>query len=585
VSGGIELLATIARADIATEEGAFDDLNDDEQLAIARAKTLLALLSEVDAGRSGVSGFDAEAYVKRAEAIGDPLATLYVGYREYVRYRHDANSVTCRDVAEYYIRTADVTMDEIEGTGDDVKLSPVFLEDMFTNTELEYALKEETDAVEYYRSLAETGDPDASLVLGDLLLYGDVPGVPPDPAEAQIHLQRAADAGIADARTQIGMMHLQGTIRGEDGEANYTAAVENLEMALDMGATSALTSLGFVYLEGLGVEKNETRAFEMFQRSADSENTDAYSNLGALYLDGVGTERNVTAAKRYFELGKESGHLPAMYNLGVAVLEGIIPVDETNETACEQAVALLKVVAESGDWFRHALHGIEKAHVAYLNDKARSTAAFLAYAVSATAGSDVAQINAAYILRGNSAAASRAALCGDRHHDDNDDEDDAWILQNVLPCASRAEMNRASKQFLDMAEAQGLADARVWLAKCHLEKWEGACEEGNVTRARSFIEAATSGDDAHHAEAFFLLGVMQQSGHGGPRNETAALESFRRCSETDSRCDVATALFRVKEWSRDVARSAGRWLGMWQGSTSDDEDRTVDRTDEAESEL
>ena len=236
----------------------------------------------------------------KAAAQGDLLALMSLGY-------HYLKENSCSKAVSNYIDVARVTMDEIALSGNDVTLPAVLLEDLENDSILKEGLKDEIKTVQYYEELALQGDAEASYTVGELLLYGDVVGIPANTEAAQQHFQRAVDLGIPEAHVMLGSIELD----AENG--NLTKARLHFEKALDSGVIGAYTSLGFLYLEGLGVEKNETKAFELFKHAADEEVSSAFSNLAVMYLQGIGVQQNVTQAVELLERGHQFGHLPASY--------------------------------------------------------------------------------------------------------------------------------------------------------------------------------------------------------------------------------------------------------------------------------
>lgn len=54
---------------------------------------------------------------------------------------------------------------------------------------------------------------------------------------------------------------------------------------------------------------NYSKAYDLFNRSAEMKNGDGYSGLGYMYLQGLGVEQNNTKALEMFEKGAEYGSL------------------------------------------------------------------------------------------------------------------------------------------------------------------------------------------------------------------------------------------------------------------------------------
>ncbi len=123
-----------------------------------------------------------------------------------------------------------------------------------------YQDKAYAKAAEFWRPLAEKGDPAAQYLLG--ALYMDGKGVEQDDATAFTWFQRAANQG--DARAQY--------------------------------------NLGASYAEGAGVQKSEVDAAKWFQRAADQGMVFAQLNLGLLYAAGNGVPQDNVEAFKWLDL-------------------------------------------------------------------------------------------------------------------------------------------------------------------------------------------------------------------------------------------------------------------------------------------
>jgi TPR repeat protein len=123
-----------------------------------------------------------------------------------------------------------------------------------------YQDKAYAKAAEFWRPLAEKGDPAAQYLLGALYMEGK--GVERDDAIAVMWFQRAANQG--DARAQY--------------------------------------NLGASYAEGAGVQKSEVEAAKWFQRAADQGMVFAQVNLALLYAAGKGVPQDNVEAFKWLEL-------------------------------------------------------------------------------------------------------------------------------------------------------------------------------------------------------------------------------------------------------------------------------------------
>ena len=76
----------------------------------------------------------------------------------------------------------------------------------------------------------------------------------------------------------------------------------------------AQSNLGWMYLNGLGVEQNDSIAARWYQRAAEQGDARAQNNLGILYATGRGLPRNDMQAYGWFKLAAAQGYPDAARN-------------------------------------------------------------------------------------------------------------------------------------------------------------------------------------------------------------------------------------------------------------------------------
>ncbi len=106
-----------------------------------------------------------------------------------------------------------------------------------------------------FEILAEKGDPDAQVNLGNLYMKGW--GVAQDYAAAYDWYRKAADQNSRIAQSKLGVLHYYGLGTVKDG----TEAARWFEMAADRGDPSAQAALGTLYAQGDGVSRNLVKAY------------------------------------------------------------------------------------------------------------------------------------------------------------------------------------------------------------------------------------------------------------------------------------------------------------------------------------
>ncbi|RHY39793.1 hypothetical protein DYB34_009509 [Aphanomyces astaci] len=153
------------------------------------------------------------------------------------------------------------------------------------------------DALDYVRSLALGGNPEAVHRLGEMHFFGDAQaGLPANPAEALRHFEEAAANGVAHSLANLGLMYANGM----GVEANPERAVQYFQQAADQGNAFA----------GTGVNQNNSLAFYHFSIAAnESDSRQAYFNLGIMHYKGLGTPRSCPLAVQAFRhVAWRAGH-------------------------------------------------------------------------------------------------------------------------------------------------------------------------------------------------------------------------------------------------------------------------------------
>lgn len=86
---------------------------------------------------------------------------------------------------------------------------------------------------------------------------------------------------------------------------DYDTALKYLTPAANKGHAEAQEVLGFMYINGLGVEKNNRLAFEWMKKSAENGNALAQWKVATMFLDGQGVERNEAEVLKWATMATE----------------------------------------------------------------------------------------------------------------------------------------------------------------------------------------------------------------------------------------------------------------------------------------
>ncbi|MFP4070349.1 MAG: hypothetical protein ACLFVC_09250, partial [Opitutales bacterium] len=157
---------------------------------------------------------------------------------------------------------------------------------------------------------AAQGDPDALYNLSDLYYDGQFEA---EPERILDLLERAAEAGHAEAQFRLGWIHESGRYGPRAGDR----AIFYYERAAEQGHGTALNNLSILLVETRRESENSPRVIELLEKAAEKNNQYALNNLGYRHVyqkfDGSNPRRGIHLLIRSAELG----HREAMRNLEV----------------------------------------------------------------------------------------------------------------------------------------------------------------------------------------------------------------------------------------------------------------------------
>lgn len=137
-----------------------------------------------------------------------------------------------------------------------------------------------TSALPQLRALAEAGDPEAQLYLGQLYDVGEA-GLVRDPVEARRLTALAAQSGAPAAMHNLGVYYF----RGEGGPADFAQAARWFQKAAEAGVVESQYNLGLLYQSGSGVAKDLSQARRWFQKATEQGDEQARRALADLGSD------------------------------------------------------------------------------------------------------------------------------------------------------------------------------------------------------------------------------------------------------------------------------------------------------------
>ncbi|KAJ7345071.1 hypothetical protein JRQ81_001021 [Phrynocephalus forsythii] len=300
-----------------------------------RGQTALGFLY---ASGLGVDSSQAKAlvYYTFGALGGNLIAHMILGYRYWAGI---GVLQSCESALTHYRLVANHVASDISLTGGTV-VQRIRLPDEVENPGMASGMLEE-DLIQYYQFLAEKGDVQAQVGLGQLHLHGGR-GVEQNHQRAFEYFSQAAGAGNSHAMAFLGKMYSEGS---DIVPQNNETALQYFKKAADMGNPVGQSGLGMAYLYGRGVPVNYELALKYFQKAAEQGWVDGQLQLGSMYYNGIGVKRDYKQAYKYFNLASQGGHILAFYNLAQMHATGTGVM-----RSCHTAVELFKNVCERGRW-------------------------------------------------------------------------------------------------------------------------------------------------------------------------------------------------------------------------------------------
>ncbi|KAI2799633.1 Protein sel-1 1 [Blomia tropicalis] len=379
------------------------------------------------------------------------------------------------------------------------------------------------DLIQYYQFLADKGDVQAQVGLGQLHFQGGR-GVELNPNRAYHYFKLAAESGNTNAMAYLGKMHLEGNkvvIR------DYEKAYKYFKMAAEKGNPVGQSGLGIIYLYGKGVEKDFAMAFKYFSQAAIQGWVDGQLYLGLMYLRGYSVTKDPKSAIKYFTLASQSGHILGFYNLAEMHATGTGTL-----RSCTTAVELFKSVSERGPWGAMLM----QAHANYKDgDRAN---AFIKYAVLSELGYEVAQSNAAFML--------------DR--------------EELVQLFNKSENHVRAFMYWSRSATQGSSAARVKLGDYHFYGLGTVVDyemAANQYRSASELQG--------NAQALFNLGYMYETGLGLRRDIYLAKRYYDLAAVTSVEAQVPVFLVLIKLFfifAYEYVQGLNKWSDMFEWTPS-----------------
>ncbi len=168
-----------------------------------------------------------------------------------------------------------------------------------------YDASEFVDAARLVRPLAESGNPNAQFLMGQMLFFGL--GMERDDAKAAQWYGMAAQAGNAEAQYRLGYLHATG-----QGVAYDVAAAERFWIAAaSKRHRGAIVALADFYHEGLYRKEDETLARRWLNRAAMTGDIESMYKLGRRLMTPEKVATDFRRAYAWLYIAANRGHTAA----------------------------------------------------------------------------------------------------------------------------------------------------------------------------------------------------------------------------------------------------------------------------------
>jgi len=159
----------------------------------------------------------------------------------------------------------------------------------------------------------------------------NAPALPPWPQQAP------SAAGAVDPST-IDVAY------GAFQRGHYLTALNEATRRAQQNDPAAMTLLGEIYAQGLGVGRDDAKAAQWYKLAADKGNRDALFALAMFNFQGRAGTRDLAEAARLLDAAAKLGHPSAAYDLGLLYMQGQQVTQDFR-----RAAELFAIAAEAGN--------------------------------------------------------------------------------------------------------------------------------------------------------------------------------------------------------------------------------------------
>ncbi|CAD8177627.1 unnamed protein product [Paramecium octaurelia] len=318
-------------------------------------------------------------------------------------------------------------------------------------------------------------------------------------------------------------------------------------------------ALGYMYYQGLGVQKDIIKAQDCFRKAADLQNNDGLFNLGSLYMlpSTIQRERNQQKGVQLIEQAAVTGHAMAQYSLALILLDGVDLF-----YSCDLAATLLHASSSKGPW----ADTLKTAN--YLFQQEQYAQSLSKYFEAGYSGFNVAIQNAAVVMEQND-----AFYYDTLHFSEVQSRLDRDPVYQIRGVANKDAFEYLYSDYLKFVNYSTLYDllqldsfylngalqyrfltqcAKEREAICHMKLgdyyYNGKYEEVDFKKSFQHYKKALEGQlmDAMKGHVYFNLGLMYALGQGVIMNRTKSAEIFELSINAYSLIPIAPVTVQVQ---------------------------------------
>lgn len=389
-----------------------------------------------------------------------------------------------------------LTLAEIYSKGEGIKknscIASKYLDDIFKSRdigliyrianmlEFDEALKATGfKAVDWYRRGAQLGDEWSQYAVGRCYRYAK--GCRESHKLAEHWLLKSAEQGNGCAAFSLG------TLYKKDGPIqDYRKSMLFFRKALKEGIKNSYSSIGWLYMRGLGVRRSYANALRFFKNGIKSGDCRSYYGYGYMSYHGYGCTQDYKLAFKQYKKGYEKGHcyacfaLAHMYENGLGCRKNLKRAVELYQRGAEHNIA--GCIFNLGSFFDNGIY--------FDQDASRAVELF-----------------------------EEAAEMGDLHA--------KYYLGTRYLCGQDVKKNTQKGRRL-LQESILQTNVTIFSSREYYHFARQHMDERNSLDAKEAIHWFEKAADMEEAEALYWLGILYEEGDLVPQNGKKSASYYRK---------------------------------------------------------